>query len=146
MTDGRRTWLLLAIGLGTVAALWLAWSGLVTRDAERRILRENRAAVLSPVRGLAQGYRSATRAEAAELLRSSLLKAATARGLLVEAIEIAPAQLAVSGPEPAVLGFAATVENARPLIRFSLWRLGTSTSGDRAIRLDARASALWEGP
>lgn len=143
----------LAVALGVIVALWLAHKGIATRDAERRVLRANQAAVLMPARGIAPGYRAASRGEAAEAMRLRLLRAATDRRLLVEAIEIAPPQLgaparldahvAVSGSQAAVLDYAAAIERGSPLIRFATWRIGAS-SDDSVLRLDARAVALWE--
>ncbi|MFD2499177.1 hypothetical protein ACFSTI_10520 [Rhizorhabdus histidinilytica] len=54
------------------------------------------------------------------------------------------ADVTVSGPEADVLGFARAIETAHPAIRFARWRIGRTGPGETAIRLDARAMAVWE--
>jgi hypothetical protein len=84
-------------------------------------------------------------------LGGSIREAAERAGLLIEAIgdvsgrtpELAERRIRLSGSEQPMLKFVEAVENRRPLVRFSRWRLAPTRPGSGAVRLDADAAAVW---
>ncbi|MBO9379365.1 hypothetical protein GG804_21565 [Sphingomonas histidinilytica] len=150
----------LGAGLGLMLATGLAWAGLDALAAARARLwtveaRASAGAVpvkrLLPVEA-SHGQEDRRTAEAA--LLAAIRGAAADRRLLLERVapvaadRALPAELGadvtVSGPEADVLGFARAIETAHPAIRFARWRIGRTGPGETAIRLDARAMAVWE--
>lgn len=89
----------------------------------------SRAAVLRPELAFpAAGAGSAVRQRIERIARGG--------GVLVEAIEPAPApmpliavSLRVSGPEKAVIALADAIERERPLLRFQRWRVEPAEGG-----------------
>lgn len=162
MNPALRPLTIFGLAVALVAALALSWTGLARLHRNRLELQAARLgadAARAPLRGLVapgNAYEDGARAIAAEALRLKLLEQAVDRRLLVERIEIEPvradasaaivARVAVSGPEAAVLQYAAAIERSRPLIRFTDWRLASAAANDGTIRLEGHATVLWVGP
>nr|WP_047168705.1 hypothetical protein [Sphingomonas sp. Y57] len=147
-------------GLALLLACGLAWAGLdaLAKARERLWAVEARASAgVVPAQPLlpaeaSHGQEDRRSAEAA--LTAAIRGAAADRRLLLERVapiaadRALPAELAaevtVSGSEADVLAFARAIETARPAIRFARWRIGPTGPAETAIRLDARAMAIWE--
>lgn len=149
-----------ALGLGLLAATALAWTGLGAFERARGRLAEVEAmarAGAAPAQpllpaDLAYGQEDRRAAEAAML--ATVRMAATERRLLAERIAPVPAaagmpaelmiDITLSGAEADILHVARRLEAGRPAVRFVRWRIGRTGPAETAIRLDARAMAVWE--
>ncbi len=84
---------------------------------------------------------------AADRLAARVRAAATRAGLLVETATPAPSmglarvRLTVSGTEDGVIGFADTLERARPLARFATWQM---TAKGRTVTLTGEVVSPWQ--
>ncbi len=84
---------------------------------------------------------------AADRLAVRVRAEATKAGLLVEAATPAPSaglarvRVTVSGKEDAVIGFADTLERARPLARFAAWQI---TAKGGTVTLSGEVVSPWQ--
>ncbi len=147
-------------GVAIGVAVLLASTGLAALETARRHASalDARAATAGralPPPAAVDAWRAADRQTAQRLVLSALRRAAAAEGLLLETLGAAPArhappllldaQITLSGPEARLLRFIAIAESGHPAIRFPSWKLAR-TSGEAAVRLDARAVAVWQPP
>jgi hypothetical protein len=83
-------------------------------------------------------------------LRDMIAATAAAHRLLIEDLQrldgypepLVAVRLRLSGPEAAVRRFVGEVERARPVVRFSDWRL-EPVGAAGSLRFEAKAAALW---
>lgn len=148
------------VGLALVAATLLAWTGLEALEAARGRLATVEAmarAGASPAQPLLPAelsYPQEDRRAAEAAMLATVRKAAAERRLLLEGITLVPADTAMpaellvditfSGAEADVLHVARVLEAGQPTIRFLRWRIARTGPAETAIRLDARAMAVWE--
>ena len=144
----------------TIAAAMTAALGLETlgraraRLAAIAVIAETGSQPAVPLAqpGVAFGDRG--RSAAVARFRHALGHAATQNRLLVERLEplaresgrpgLLLADIALSGDEADIRRYLRSIEAARPAIRFTRWWLARAEAGQAAIRLDARALALWD--
>ncbi|MES2497472.1 MAG: hypothetical protein V4618_15265 [Pseudomonadota bacterium] len=150
----------LGLALAVIGSTALAWSGLAALE-EARDRRATIAATAGagaspalPLLPAALSYPQEDRRAAEAAMLATVRKAAAERRLLVEAIVLVPADtampaellvdLTISGAEADILHVARVLEAGQPTIRFVRWRIGRTGPAETAIRLDARAMAVWE--
>lgn len=146
--------------LALLGAAALAWAGLGALERARARLAEveatARAGAVPAARLLpaSLSYPEEDRRAAEAAMLATVRTAATERRLLPERIALVPADTAkpaelmvditLSGAEADILHVARLLEAGRPAIRFVRWRIARTGPAETAIRLDARAMAVWE--
>lgn len=155
----KRPRLSILLGLAAALAILAGWYGLdaLTKarsrlaSLERMIDSGSRA---GPPLMSAGAFAGRDRAAAAVRFSRRLSEAAAAQRLLVERIEVQRAEpdypalisahLALSGGEAEVVRFVRSLEADMPTIRFAAWHIGRAAPGERSVRFEGRAIALWK--
>lgn len=143
--------------LGSAALAWFGLGALETARGRRATVEATAWAGGAPARPLlpaALSYPEEDRRAAEAAMLATVRTAATERRLLTEAIALVPTDTAkpaelmvditLSGAEADILHVARRLEAGRPAIRFVRWRIARTGPAETAIRLDARAMAVWE--
>jgi len=149
-----------ALGLVLLGATLFAWFGLGVLEKTRGRLATVEAMArigATPARPLLPvelSYPQEDRRAAEGAMLATVRRAAADRRLLIERVALVPADrakpaellvdIALSGAEADILHVARMLETGRPAIRFARWRLARTGPAESAIRLDARAMAVWE--
>ena len=148
------------LAAATVISASLAWLGFDRLAEERQRLAVTEAMALvgtrprTPIMTSNMAFGEPGRRLAAGRFETRLSKAALGHRLLVERLQMIPAQpdyqkllmaeFVVSGGETEIKRFTHEIERGTPAIRFESWRITHTATGEPTVRIDARALALWE--